>query len=53
MKLVKILKSPYWDLLPFAVLILVTITEGKTYPVAGVAAIMWLFIVAVRYLVPE
>jgi len=53
MKLLNILRSPYWDLFPFVVLVLVVITEGRAYPAAGIGAVVWLFIVATRYLIYE
>ena len=50
MKLIKVLKSKWWDVLyPLGVFLVVAVAEGGAYWVAGVGAVVWLFTAAVKY----
>jgi len=49
--MVKLLKSPWWDTLPILGFFVVAASEGTAYPVAGCFLVIWLFILAIRYLV--
>jgi hypothetical protein len=52
-KLLKIVKSPWFDLLPAAAFIVIAGAEGKAYWLGGVMAIVWLFAMALRHLVAK
>ena len=51
--LLKIFKSPWWDLAPVLVFILVAVLEGAGYWIAGLSSIVWLFSIAIRHFVEE
>ena len=46
--LLKVFKSPWWDLFPAACFLVIAGAEGKAYWVGGVALIVWLFSLAIR-----
>ena len=48
MKLVKLLKSKWWDLMPAASFLIIAAAEGKAFWIGGISLIVWLFTVAVR-----
>ena len=51
--LIKIAKSKYIDLFPVGIFILIAALEGVGYPIAGVATIIWLFMMALRHMIKE
>lgn len=51
MKLLKVLKSKWWDLFPIVPFFLIAVLEGKGYWIAGISLIVWLFSLAIRHLV--
>lgn len=50
MKVIKVLKSKWWDIFPVGVFFIVAVAGGAAFWLAGVAAIVWLFTLAVRYM---
>jgi hypothetical protein len=48
MKLIKVLKSKWWDLFPAASFLAIAVLEGKGFWIGGVSLIVWLFTLAVR-----
>jgi hypothetical protein len=47
------LNSKIWDFVPVVGFFILTITEGKTYWLAGILTIAWLAVVAFRYYIKE
>ena len=50
MKMIKVLKSKWWDLFPAGVFLIVAVAEGAAFWLAGVGLIIWLFTLAIRHL---
>lgn len=48
--LLKIFKSPWWDLVPVPAFIAIAAAEGSAYWIGGVMAVVWLFSMAIRHL---
>jgi len=46
-------KSKIFDLIVVVVFFLLAGAEGKVYPIAGVAGVIWLTIVALRYFIDQ
>jgi hypothetical protein len=51
--LIKIFKSPWWDLAPVPAFILIAVLEGTGYWIGGVMTIVWLFSIALRHFVKD
>jgi len=51
--LVRISKNKYFDLFPAGIFIIVAVLEGLGFWIAGVSAIVWLFMMALRHLIKE
>lgn len=50
-KLLKVVKSKYWDLAPCVPFVLIAGLEGKGYWIGGVSLVLWLFSMALRHMV--
>jgi len=51
MKILKILRSKWFDLYPVAAFFAIAAMEGTGFWIGGISLIIWLFALAVRYLV--
>jgi len=49
-KIIKFLRTNWWDLFPLVIFIIVAIGEGTLYWVAGISTIIWAFTLIVRHL---
>ena len=51
MKLLKVLRSKWWDLFPIVPFAIIAIAEGGAFWVGGVSLIIWGFSLVARYLI--
>ena len=51
MKLLKVLRSKWWDTFPLAIMLSVALLEGAGFWLGGVGLIIWIFILSIRHLV--
>jgi len=52
-KLIKVFKSPWWDLAPIPAFVIIAGSEGSAYWLGGVMTIVWLFSMAIRHFVAD
>jgi len=51
MKLLKVLRSKYWDFFPVVSFFIIAAAEGKAFWVGGISLIIWLFTIIARNLI--
>jgi len=50
MKIIKVLRSAWWDLFPMVSFLAIAIMEEKGFWIGGVSLIIWAFTLAIRHL---